>query len=50
MQQKIERLHLPRHCSPMPVLVHANEVSEDVTHGECFARIIDFTEMLKMNP
>jgi len=47
MREKVRRLSLPRHCSAMPVLVHANEVSESVVHGDCFARIIDFTDILQ---
>jgi hypothetical protein len=47
MQEKVQRLKWPRHCSVMPVLVHANEVSEGVLHSDYFARIIDFSEILQ---
>jgi hypothetical protein len=49
MREKVRRLKLPRHCSALPVLVHANEVSESVLHGECFNRIIDFADILQPN-
>ena len=47
MHEKLNRLILPKHCSPIPVLIHANEVSETVAYGDCFAKIIDFTEVFK---
>jgi len=46
VHEKLKRLNLPRHCSALPVLVHANLVSESVIYGNCFARIIDFTDIL----
>jgi hypothetical protein len=45
MQEKLRRLSLPRHCSALPVLVHANEVSESVLYGETFSRVINFADL-----
>ena len=47
MREKICRLRLPRHCSAMPVLVHANEVSESVLYGDTFSRVINFADILQ---
>ena len=47
MQEKLQRLGLPRHCSALPVLVHANEVSESVLYGDTFSRVIDFSDILR---
>jgi AAA+ ATPase superfamily predicted ATPase len=47
MQEKLQRLSLPRHCSALPVLVHANEVSESVLYGDTFSRVIDFSDILR---
>ncbi len=46
IQEKVERMATPRHCSVLPVLIHANEVTESVLYGDTFARIIDFSEIL----
>ncbi|MDP6354223.1 MAG: AAA family ATPase [Planctomycetota bacterium] len=43
---KADRLDAPKHCSILPILIHANQVSERVQYGEVFARIIDFSEIL----
>ena len=47
MQEKAERLAAPRHCSILPVLIHTNQVSESVQYGDVFARIIDFSDVLR---
>jgi len=47
MRDKLGRLLLPKHCSAIPVLIHANEVSDAVAYGDCFARIVDFAEVFK---
>jgi len=47
VREKIERLAVPRHCSVLPVLIHANEVSEAVKYGDTFARIVDFADILR---
>jgi uncharacterized protein len=47
MHEKLQRLSLPRHCSVLPVLVHANEVSETVLYGDTFSRVIDFSDILR---
>jgi hypothetical protein len=31
----------------MPVLVHANEVSDSVLHGDTFSRVINFADLLE---
>jgi len=46
VRDKSKRLSAPRHCSILPVLVHANEVSESVRYGGTFTRIVDFAEIL----
>jgi hypothetical protein len=47
MEEKLQRLKLPRGFSCRPVLIHVNGVSEEVIDSGYFARIIDFSEMLK---
>lgn len=44
--QKISRLRRPKHCSAIPVLIHAGEVCDTVAHGEFFAHVVDFTEAI----
>ncbi|MFC1707348.1 ATP-binding protein [Planctomycetota bacterium] len=50
VRQKIERLKLPKHCSPLPVLVHANEVTDSLQYGGFFARVVDFRRQLETAP
>lgn len=50
MEEKLERLQLPRGFSCRPVLIHVNGVSEEVVDSGYFARIIDFSELLKAIP
>lgn len=45
MQQKIERLKLPKHFSYRPVLIHVNGVREDVVDSEYFSNILDFSRL-----
>ncbi len=47
VEEKLRRLQLPRGFSCRPVLIHVNGVSEDVVNSGYFARIIDFSELLK---
>ncbi len=47
VEEKLRRLQLPRGFSCRPVLIHVNGVSEDVIDSGYFARIIDFSELLK---
>lgn len=47
VEEKLHRLHLPRGFSCRPVLIHVNGVSEEVVDSTYFARIIDFSELLK---
>jgi hypothetical protein len=46
VREKAKRLNAPRHCSILPVLIHANEVTEGVRHGDTFARVVDFSRTL----
>ncbi len=46
VQAKIDRLHIPRHCSIIPVLIHVNGVTESLEHSDTFARIINFADIL----
>ncbi len=48
MEEKLQRLSLPRGFSCRPVLIHVNGVSEDVVDSGYFARIIDFSELLRV--
>ncbi len=50
MQQKIERLKLPRHFSYRPVLIHVNGVREDVVDSEYFSNILDFSHLFTIHP
>ena len=50
VQEKLRRLKLPRGFSCRPVLIHVNGVSEEVSDSGYFARIIDFSELLKTMP
>jgi AAA+ ATPase superfamily predicted ATPase len=47
VQEKIDRLQLPRNYSYRPVLIHVNGVHEDVVNSGYFSSIIDFSQMLK---
>lgn len=46
VQEKLDRLQLPKGFSCRPVLIHVNGVSEEVIESGYFARIIDFSELL----
>ena len=46
IQQKINRLVLPRGSAIWPVLIHINGVTEEVTENPFFTQIIDFSEAL----
>lgn len=45
MEQKLQRLRVPRGFSVRPILVHANGVSDAVLEREYFARIVDLTSL-----
>lgn len=47
VEEKLRRLQLPRGFSCRPVLIHVNGVTEEVMDSGYFARIIDFSELLK---
>ncbi len=44
---KIDRLKRPKHCSAIPVLVHAGEVCESVAQGSFFSHVLDFSDALR---
>lgn len=46
MQDKINRLTLPKRFSCWPVLIHINGVSDQVHESGYFSEIIDFTSLL----
>lgn len=46
IQQKINKLNLPRNFSYRPVLIHVNGVQSAVTECEYFAKIINFGQFL----
>lgn len=48
VRDKTERLAAPRHCSILPVLIHAGEVSETVKYGGTFTRIVDFADIFRV--
>jgi uncharacterized protein len=47
VEEKLRRLQLPRGFSCRPVLIHVNGVTEDIIDSGYFARIIDFSELLR---
>ena len=46
IQQKMERLKIPRGFSCVPVLIHLNGVTEGVMDAGYFAHIVDFSKIL----
>jgi AAA+ ATPase superfamily predicted ATPase len=46
MQEKLNRLALPKNYACFPVLIHINGVSDEVIDQNYFAEIIDFSEFL----
>lgn len=46
MQEKIKALQSPKGYSIRPVLIHVNEISEELKESSYFANIIDFTQFL----
>lgn len=47
VQKKIDDLKRPKGFSCRPVLIHVNEVSEEVVEQDYFAKIIDFGQFLE---
>ncbi|MBI1954016.1 MAG: ATP-binding protein [Proteobacteria bacterium] len=47
VQEKIEKLKVPRHMSRRPVLIHVNGVKDDVSESRYFSNIIDFSQLLE---
>lgn len=47
MQEKLDRLKLPKHISKRAVLIHVNGVKDSVIDSLFFTRIIGFDEFLK---
>lgn len=50
VEEKLQRLQLPRGFSCRPVLIHINGVTEDLADSGYFARIIDLSELLQTCP
>ena len=46
VQQKIDRLKLPRGTACLPILVHVNGVTDSVEEKEFFYKVLDFKELL----
>ncbi len=46
MQNKLQRLVIPKNFSCFPVLIHVNGVSDEVEDSNHFAKIIDFSDLL----
>jgi hypothetical protein len=46
VEEKLDRLKLPRHVSARPVLIHVNGVHPEVAGSRFFSRVIDFGELL----
>ena len=46
VEEKVQRLKLPRHFSVRPVLVHVNGVHRDILDSRFFTQIIDFGDLL----
>ncbi len=49
VQEKIQRLSIPRGFSTIPILIHVNGVSDSVRDQSYFYRIIDFGDLFLMN-
>lgn len=47
VKEKIKRLKRPRSMSCRPVLVHVNGVQDSVVEADYFAKIIDFSDLLR---
>ncbi len=47
VQQKIDRLIVPKRLSIVPVLIHVNDVTDEVLDSAYFAKIIDFGDIFK---
>lgn len=47
MEAKIDRLSRPHGFSVWPILIHGNEVQQEVIDSGFFTKIIDFSELLK---
>lgn len=46
VQTKLKSLHYPKGYSIRPVLIHVNEISEEIKESSFFTNIIDFTQFL----
>ncbi|MDD9336774.1 MAG: ATPase, partial [Wolbachia sp.] len=46
VQKKIDTLSRPKGFSCRPVLIHVNDVSDDVIDSDYFSHIIDFGKLL----
>ena len=48
VEEKIERLSIPRGYSIRPILIHVNGVSHGVVESQLFSQIIDFSDFLNI--
>jgi hypothetical protein len=46
VQEKIEKLKVPRHISRRPVIIHVNGLSDEVLESQYFSHHVDFSELL----
>lgn len=45
VEEKINKLAIPRGCSIRPVLIHVNGITQGILESELFDQIIDFSEL-----
>ena len=50
MQQKIDRIEMPKNFSIRPVLIHVNGVTDNLVESDFFANLIDFSLLLNQLP
>ncbi len=48
IQEKMDRLKVPKYLSRVPVLIHVGGVEEEVVESGFFAKIIDFGQLLEI--
>lgn len=46
VQEKIDKLKVPRHISRRPVIIHVNGLSDEVLESQYFSHHVDFSELL----
>jgi hypothetical protein len=47
MQEKMQRLKVPKYISRRAVLIHVNGVKDEIQDADYFAAIIDFNNFLR---